>query len=73
MEIEEDIKAILSERELPESLKAGEEGKEEISAGQSDSEEIDFEAFRRGRGRPSKSSSIASSIKRPFQKYKNSF
>lgn len=75
IEIEEDIKTFLIERDLPENLKEKEVIKEEMAKENSDSEEVDFEAFKRGRGRPPKGSTSASNhqilSKRPFQKYKN--
>ena len=74
MEIEEDIKTFLAERDLPEKFTLTESAPAETTAN-SDSEEVDFDAFRRGRGRPPKGSISSTNqfpSKRSFQKYKNS-
>jgi hypothetical protein len=79
IEIEDEMRASLSERDLPDNLKETETVKGEdfiINKSDSEEEEVDFEAFRRGRGRPPKGSTSSNSnpqipTKRPFQKYKN--
>ena len=80
LDIEEDVKIYLSERDLPEELRKQSkpivlEIVDPLTKNESDSEEVDFDSFRRGRGRPPKGSTAnnLSNIpsKRPFQKYKN--
>ena len=86
MEIEEDIKTFISKRDIPENRDPAINNTKDQDtvtnaastvANASDSEEVDFDSFRRGRGRPPKGSSSNSTNptvpqKRPFQKYKNS-
>lgn len=82
MEIEEDIRSFLQERDLPmecnvdtataDAKNLATSSTANVNA--SDSEEVDFDAFRRGRGRPPKGSSPSNPPvpqKRSFQKYKN--
>lgn len=83
MEIEKEVYLFLASRDLPASMTlvtADPEPTETTPSTKaivvpSDSEEVDFDSFRRGRGRPSKASVSSASInipaKRPFQKYKN--
>ena len=86
MEIEEGIKTFISKRDIPENRDPAINNTKDQDtvanaastvANASDSEEVDFDSFRRGRGRPPKGSSSNSTNptvpqKRPFQKYKNS-
>lgn len=68
LEIEEDLSSSLEARDLPIEKVATIPS----NATEDDEEEIDFEAFKKTRGRPAKgSTSNNTPLKRPFQRYKN--
>lgn len=72
LELETDIRDHLQARDLPpEKIIKAASVVDGTTAVDDESEEVDFEAFRRGRGRPPKGSTPALPPKRPFQKYKN--
>ena len=87
LEIENEIKPRLEARDLPfipipteVEVSTNKESKSMNTGSGDESEEVDFEVFKRGRGRPAKGSTSKASfstnsnitpVKRPFQRYKN--